>query len=295
MRKRLFVTTLIAMTCWQLDAGEARADTNACVAAHASGQRETKSGHLREAARLYTSCGSDLACPEQLRSECSELLDGVRRIIPSVIFSVIDKNGADATAVKIYSGDALLSDGVDGRAVELDPGKYQMRFALEDGSTLTTDVVIREGEKNRLIQVKAEPKLKPERAPIVQPPLMAPAPLPAAAKSRPPVGAWVATGVAVVGLGTFGTFALLGSKDKSKLDDCSPSCPESERSRRDSLQTKFLIADIGLGVGAASAVLATILFVSSASREEPAAARSHPRVDVATDRNGARVIWRGVF
>jgi hypothetical protein len=296
MRKRFFVNLLIAATCWQLDAGDARADTKACVAAHASAQRETKTGHLREAARLYTSCGSDLACPEQLRSECGELLDGVRRIIPSVIFSVIDKTGADTTTVKIYSGDTLISDGIDGRAVELDPGKYQLRFVLQDGSTLTSDVVVREGEKNRLVQVKAEPELKPEPAPIAPPATMAPAPPPpAVAKSSPPLAAWVATGVAVVGLGTFGTFALLGSNDKSKLDDCAPSCPESERSRRDDLKTKFLVADIGLGVGAASAVLATILFVGSGSREEPAAARRQRPLDVATDRHGARVTWRGEF
>jgi hypothetical protein len=296
MRKRFFVNLLIAATYWQLDAGEARADTKACVAAHASAQRETKAGHLREAARLYTSCGSDLACPEQLRSECGELLDGVRRIIPSVIFSVIDKRGADTTAVKIYSGDALISDGVDGRAVELDPGKYQLRFVLEDGSTLTSDVVVREGEKNRLVQVKAEPEAKPEPAPIVQPASPPPpAQPPAVVKSSPPLAAWVATGVAVVGLGTFGTFAVLGGQDKRKLEDCAPSCPESERSRRDALKTKFLIADIGLGVGAASAVLATILFVSSTGREEPAAARSQHPLDVATDRHGARVTWRGEF
>ena len=296
MRKRFFVTLLIAVSCWQLDAGEARADTKACVAAHASAQRETKAGRLREAARLYTSCGSDLACPEQVRTECSDLLDGVRRIIPSVIFSVLDKRGADTTTVKIYSGDTLISDGLDGRAVELDPGKYQLRFVLEDGSTLTSDVVVREGEKNRLVQVKAEPKLKPEPTPIAQPTTTVQAPPPPpVAKSSPPLAAWVASGVAVVGLGTLGTFALLGSKDKNKLDECAPSCPESERSRRDDVKTKFLIADIGLGVGAASAVLATVLFVTSGSREEPAAAGSRPRVDVATDRHGARVIWRGAF
>jgi len=133
----------------------AAADTKACVASHASAQRETKAGRLKEAAQLYTSCGSDSACPEQLRSECATLLEQVNHLVPSVIFSAIDGKGADVSNVKVYADDTLLTDGLDGRAIELDPGKYHLRFVLPDNSVLSSDVLIREGEKNRLIELRA--------------------------------------------------------------------------------------------------------------------------------------------
>src|SRR6187549_486591 len=107
-----------------LSPASAAADTKTCVASHASAQREVKAGRLKQAAQLYTACGSDNACPEQLRAECSELLDKVKTTVPSVIFSALDGKGADVTNVKVYIDEALLIDGLDGRSVELDPGKY---------------------------------------------------------------------------------------------------------------------------------------------------------------------------
>jgi hypothetical protein len=273
----------------------ARADTKSCVQAHSSGQREAKAGKLREAARLYTECGSDATCPEQLRSECVELLETLQRGVPTLIFSVIDKAGVDTPTVKVFANEQLLSDGLDGRAVELDPGKYQLRFVLADGTELSRDIVVREAEKNRLVQVRAEPEVKPQVA--APAPKSAALPPPAPVESGPPVAAWVATGVAVAGLGTFGTFALLGNKDKQDLLDCKPSCPESERSTRDGLKTKFLVADIGLGVGAASAVLAAVLFIAGSSQDEAkdSAKRGVRGLEVGSSPHGASLLMRGSF
>lgn len=274
----------------------AHADTKSCVQAHSSAQREAKAGRLKEAAQLYTTCGSDATCPEQLRTECTELLETVRRGVPSVIFSVVDKNGSDTSAVKVYAGDELLADGLDGRALELDPGKYHLRFVLSDGTELASDVVVREAEKNRLVQVRAEPEAKP--AAVAPAPQSAASPPPAAETHRgPPVGAWVATGVAVAGLATFGTFALMGTKDKQDLNDCKPSCAESDRSKRDTLKTKFLVADIGLGVGAASAVVAAVLFITGSSHDESrdTAKRGLRRIDVASTPHGAALVLDGSF
>jgi hypothetical protein len=303
MRKRLLLTASTVLSVVSLAQRPALADVESCVHAHANGQRESKAGHLKSAAQLYTSCGSDLSCPEKLRSECGEMLESVRRLIPSVIFSVTDASGADTSAVKVYAGEALVSDGLDGRAVELDPGKYHLRFELAVGGTLTSDIVVREGEKNRVVYVKAEPQasaapapaLGLARFPATSAPAFTPLELPAA-DVGPPVGAWVATGVAVVGFATFGTFALLGREDRRALDDCSPNCPSSERDRRDGLKAKYLVADIGLGVGAASAVLAGVLFVTASSKSEQAkSARALRGFDLGSDAQGARVWWRGQF
>lgn len=290
---------LVAPLMVALAPARAAADTKACIASHASAQREVKAGHPKQAAQLFTACGSDNTCPEQLRSECAELLEQVNRTVPSVIFSAVDGKGADVSTAKVYADETLLVDGLDGRAIELEPGKYHFRFVLPENSTFTNDALIREGEKNRLIEVRAPLEKKPEPTAAMPPaPLAtstpAPAPAPVAEKSVP-VAAWVATGVAVVGFGTFGTFALLGGSDKKKLDDCAPSCPDSAHGTRDSLKTKYLVADVGLGVGAASAILAGVLFLTSgpAAGEQHAQAKQGFSFDATS--HGGELLLRGQF
>lgn len=273
----------------------AAADTKSCVASHASAQREAKAGRLKEAAQLYTACGSDNACPEQLRSECATLLEQVNRTVPSVIFSAIDGKGADVSNVKVYADETLLADGLDGRAIELDPGKYHLRFVLPDNSVLSSDVLVREGEKNRLIEMRAPEEKKPlPNAPLAAAPAPVEAP-PKPVEKSAPVAAWVATGVAVAGLATFGTFALLGSSDKKKLDDCAPNCPDSAHDRRDSLKTKFLVADVGLGVGVASAVVAGVLFLSSGPSGAEHGARAPRGLMLNASPGGGQLLFRGQF
>ncbi len=250
-----------------LTSAEAFADTQSCVTAHASGQREAKAGRLKLASELYTSCGSDSACPEQLRAECTELLEKTRAATPSVILSVLDENGADMVAVKVYSTEELIADTLDGRAMALDPGKHHLRFILPGGEVLSSDVLVREGEKNRLIQVRVEPKVKaPELAatPTATEPA-APALPPPPPPAKPPVAAWVATGFAIAGAGVFGTFAYLGSQDKKDLDACAPSCSRTLEGTRDSMKTKYLVADIGLGAAAVSTAVAVYLFATHGS------------------------------
>ena len=291
---RVFIIPLLIA----LAPASAAADTKTCVASHASAQREVKAGRLKQAAQLFTACGSDDACPEQLRAECSELLDKVKISIPSVILSAIDGKGADVSEVKVYIDDTLLIDGLDGRSVELDPGKYHFRFLLPDNSELSVDALVREGEKNRVIGVRAAAEEKP--APVSAPPALAnPVAIEAPSKPlerKPPVAAWIATGAAVVGFATFGTFAILGSSDKKKLEECAPHCPESEHSRHDSLKTKFLIADVGLGVGAASAIVAGILFLTSGPSEADRRAKRENRgLSFNATTNGGQLVLRGQF
>src|SRR6185437_2334306 len=79
--------------------GTAAADPKVCIHAHATGQRESKAGHLKLASQLFTSCGSDETCPDQLRKECADFLAEVTRTIPTVVFSALDENGKDLVNV----------------------------------------------------------------------------------------------------------------------------------------------------------------------------------------------------
>lgn len=269
-----------------LISGTAQADPKACITAHATGQREAKAGHLRLATQLFTTCGSDDSCPSQLRQECAEYLQSVLQTMPTVIFSVTDEKGNDVTAVKVFSTDDLIVDGLDGRAIQIDPGKHRLRFLLPSGTVLSSDVLIREAEKNRMIRVKAAeegaedgaptahdaksatPAAQPAAPPPAAPPAAPPAP---PAPSKPPVAAWVAGGVAFAALGVGTTFAILGSSNKSEIDACSPNCGSDKRSTYDGLKRDYLIADIGFGLGIVSAGVATWLFLAPPSSKSESA------------------------
>lgn len=76
--------------------------------------------------------------------------------------------------------------------------------------------------------------------------------------------AYAFLGIGAVGLITMGVSGGLALSEKSRLQtDCgSAGCPESETT---SLRTRALVADIGLGVGVAGAVVGLILLLTSGS------------------------------
>jgi hypothetical protein len=260
-----------------------RADPRVCIQAHSAGQRELKAGHLRAAARLFTACGSEPSCPDDVRRECTEFLESAKRLTPSVIFVVQDESGKDVTAVRVYSGDELVVDSLDGRAIELDPGTRHLRFLLPGGRVVATDVLIRESEKGRIIEVKRE------RA--------------ASAATTPPnnagarlVAPWIATGIGVAALGTGIVLGAMGSNKKSELDACQPQCPASKQPVYDNTKTLYLGADIAFGTAAVATVVATWLFLSATSSggEKPTQGVSiQPRAGVAPGGGSVGIV--GVF
>jgi hypothetical protein len=278
----------------------ARADAKTCAASHASGQREVKAGRLRLASELFTACGSDESCPDQIRTECTELLESVRQTIPTVILSVVDDAGNDVSNVRVFSTDELLTEQLDGRALELDPGKHRLRFVLPWGDVLSSDVLIREGEKNRLVEVRLPKKGGASSPDGAEPAAEPSAPAKPAETRSTPVAAYVATGLAVVGFGTFAGFAIAGNSEKNQLEGCAPGCGDGDRDRYDDMKRSYLIADVGLGVGAVSTVVAAVLFITggqSSSEREHATQNRKPRagVKVGARSGGASIALAGQF
>lgn len=267
----LMAPTIVASL---LSAATAWADTKSCIAAHSAAQRATKTAQFRTATQQYMACAADEECPERIRAECAELLDKVRAIQPSVIFSVLDGDGVDISQVRVSVGDEPLTERLDGRALVMDPGNYHVKFELPDGQVLETDVTVREGEKNRLVQMRLEkpPELaKPAALPAAEPP--APKPVTRWEKRAVPLGTWVLGGVALAGAGTFATFAVLSRSTRKELDQCAPACAPGREADFDKVKRYYLIADVGLGVGAASAAVALGLLLTRGDVETSAGVR----------------------
>jgi hypothetical protein len=234
----------------------ARADVGACILEHSTGQREAKAGHLKQASELFASCAAMQDCPDPIRAECSEFHRDTEKNIPTVIFSVVDAHGKDLSDVRVFAEQELLTDALDGRATQLDPGKHEFRFELAQGEQFTTAVLIREGEKNRVVSVRVPEK---QSVPAQPQPGLAGA---ETTRNALPVGFWIAAGIGAAALTSWGVFALSGHSLQSKLDECSPNCNASRHGDFDAMRRDYLIADLSLGVGIASAGVATWFVLS---------------------------------
>jgi len=247
----------------------ALADVAACVEAHASGQREAKAGRLEAASELFAACVSERGCPGTIRAECAEFRKETERNRPTLIFAALDEQGQDLIAVRVYEGDRVVTDSLDGRPIAIDPGEHHFRFELASGQVLTSKVLVREGEKNRIVSLRAKSASKAGDGPesSAEP-----------GQGQLPTGFWVASGVGAAALSSFGVFALLGHGKQSTLAECSPNCAESSQADYDAMHRDYLIADISLGVALASAGVATWLFFSSdrASTADSQATKNQP-------------------
>lgn len=273
--RRLIAATLVAATALGSAGSLAAAppDKASCVAAYESEQTVRKDGRLREAREKALFC-AQAACPASLRDQCAQWVAEIDQSMPTVVFSVTDDAGTDLTDVEVWVDGAKLVDKLDGKALALDPGKHLIKFVNEAAPAVEQTIIVREGEKNRDVKVKlvtakapVTPKepLTPKEPPADEPPK----PPTERPRERPTPGSVYAFGITgVVGLGVFGTFAILGMQNKTALDNrgCRPNCPQADVDR---VKHDFLIGDIGLAVGVVSLGTAAVLYFTRG--EEPAA------------------------
>jgi hypothetical protein len=170
------------------------------VKAFESGQMLQKEGKLLAASEALVGC-FEATCPPFLSKECSNVYAEVQVILPSITLRATDGQGRLLREVRVLLDGRLIAQRLGGRTIPLDPGVHQLRFENAHRPPVTTEVLIAEGVKNRLVSVKfsdaeTEPASKAAAAgaSAVTPP---PAP---PAKASPPIAAYVTGGVGVLAL-----------------------------------------------------------------------------------------------
>jgi hypothetical protein len=254
-------------------------DKRACVDASDRGQAARSDGKLLAARSAFVEC-ADASCPSVVRSACSEWLADVERATPSIALSVRaapdtcepGHPSAEPKEVRIALDGKALTDAMGGRAVSIDPGKHALVVEAKGLVRHEESLVVREGEKSRLVTVVLDPAAHPCEAQSPAVPsssAIAPRPPPESGSGARRTGAFVAVGVSVVGFALFGYFGGTGhSQYKDLLRTCAPNCSSNDVSP---VNTKFIAADVALGVGIAGAALATLLFVMPRSAPARAA------------------------
>ncbi len=262
----------------------ARADEtrDKCIAAHEESQLRQQRGALMSARETLRACAAE-ACPRILRGDCVDMLSALDRNLPTVVIEARDDAG-DITDVRVSIDGTLVATRIDGKAIELDPGRHAVVVEAVGRAPIQQTVVVSEGQKNRVISAVWTPVRAPVSAPgrVVRP---------------TPLGVYVLAGAAVTGLVGFAAFGLAGDAKKRTLDDCAPFCARSET---DVVRTRYLLANSSLAFGAASLVGAAIWFVMRPEHLEPsdaapAMARRWVRPDVTPTLGGAMLGVSGAY
>ncbi len=248
IRKRpAAIALVVALSCATTFA---RADDKECMAAASKGQELRDEGKLTEAKPLFQRC-AESSCPAPIPGYCSEWLADVNKKMPSVVFRAVDESGRDITDATAQIDDGR-SAAVDGRPVEIDPGKHTLRITRGGSKPFEEAIVVAQGEKDRIVVAKL----------VAAAPVLVSAPTKdeaAGTKSRVPTASWIAWGIGGAALLTFAGFGL---KARSDFDDyqarCGSRCTTDERN---DVATSVTIADVSLVVGLVAAGVGTVLYL----------------------------------
>lgn len=237
-----------------LSAGRAHADAKQCVLHNNNGAQLRDEHRLLAARGAYRACLAEPACPEIVRSECDAALADIKSAIPTLIVAVLDERGHD------LPGAALLLDGkpvaLDGSTIEVDPGPHRLQ-ASKGTRRSELELMAIESDVSRRVQLV----LEAPREKVVS---VAPA-------ARPTWPMYALGGVAAVGAASFGYFALSGHSDVNRLDQCKPTCNPDDVERA---RTKYLVADVSLGVSLVALAGAGYWFFTRPKAEAPPARES---------------------
>jgi hypothetical protein len=266
------------------------AERAACADSYKNAQVQMRSGALRRARESLLVCVAD-KCPSVLQPDCMRWLTEVEAAMPTMAFAAKGADGKDVTDVRVTMDGQPLRESIDGKAVPVDPGTHMLRFEHGGETPIDQQIVVREGEKARVVTVSwakaaAAAEGGGDRGP--------------APKSGSNTAAWVFGGLGAASLATFGVLGIHGMTRRSALEkDCFGSCSQD---KIDSVKTEFAIADVALGVGIVSVGVATVLFLTGGSSEQRAAVRprSSPAVrdlafGAAPQRDGAAAALSGRF
>lgn len=234
------------------------AGSSTCDDAFSTAPALIKAGHFLAARGALLRCSAD-GCPAAMRSLCVADLRDFETRVPSVVFVAKSADGGDVLDVRVVERGVVLAERIDGRAVDLDPGPHTFRFERSAASPVLVDVLVREGERARLVTAELSPSnpLTPGPAPVspVTPTPAVFAPVEASARRWRTVGLVTAgVGVVAVGLGTYFGFDAISKNNTSNHTGCNgDACSGAGYTTREDARTAATASTVLLVVGGALA------------------------------------------
>jgi hypothetical protein len=322
-RTVLGLAVFAVATVLQPGAGHGAPKGQSCALAYKSAVKAQQASRLQEAQKWFAAC-SKPTCGTLIQRECLLSYDQTVADIPTIIPVVTNVTGEPVLDVKVTMDGVLLTSKIDGRALPVDPGLHEFTFTTAAGSA-TQKVVILQGQRNRPIAMSQALPSQPQKtgkphvamapvaapnAPVLDVTAAEPPPFQqqpyrdsfapdesSSVTTRPsnrPLGTYIATGIGLLGVGSYALLTYWGRKDNDMLAQCKPDCMQSSV---DHVRKVYLAANISLGVGVAALGTATWLYFRSrdSRKSEEAAGGSPVALDVMPYRDGALASVRGGF
>jgi hypothetical protein len=244
-------------------------------------------GRLVAAREQLLAC-AQRECPSLVANDCALWLPELDAELPSVVLAVEDVEGRDLLQVRVFANDRLLTERTEGRALSLDPGSYRFRFEAAGYRSLIVTASVRQAEKNRIVRAKLEPELAPGAAAARAGAVESGQEQGSEGSASVPVASYVLGGVALASLGAFTYFAVSGKNEYDELSEtCGHDCTPAQVADG---KRAYVIADIALGVGVASAAAAVIVFLT-AGEAAPAEPGERAGLQLEVAPHGGFVRW----
>jgi hypothetical protein len=240
-------------------------EAGVCIDAYEKSQILRKQGKLLEAREQLSSC-KRVECPELARKDCAQWFREVEETTPSVVFSITDAQGHDVTAVRVLMDGVEFLPRLDGKARPINPGIHVFRYEPADGEPSEQQVVVYEGERNRILTLSLGPATTPPGAVTAG----------AGSREPPPPAAYALAGLGVTGILGFVYFGAVSVRDRDHLrETCAPRCDESEVS---AVRREIITANVSLGIGVAAAAFAGWMFFGSRQQNAAVVLRGQPAI-----------------
>jgi hypothetical protein len=143
-----------------------------CVGANEAAQDQRRNGHLRGAKESLAICMAS-TCPGPVRQDCAARFAEIETVIPTLVFVVRDATGRDVHGARVTMDSTAIEEAAGGVPLEVDPGEHDFAFEAVGLQRTERHVVVREGDKDRrievimpvrgVLEVAATPTPKPEK------------------------------------------------------------------------------------------------------------------------------------
>jgi hypothetical protein len=285
-----FATTAAVAIASIASVAPAHADDRAqCVTASEKAQQLRNAGKLSEARDQLVICGR-AECPKLVQQDCTQWMSELLSMLPSVVPGAKDRRGRDIVDVRVSVDGKVVTETLDGKPIPVDPGVHVFKFETKGAPALDEKIVVRQGEKNRIVTVTfalGEDPNEPKK----------PGPVDGASGndhrdrdkdrggSSPPIAAFVVGGLGLVALGTALYINLDANADARKLrDECAPRCnPEDV----DDVEQRRIVAGVTAAAGGALVIAGVVLFFVHNSGDSRGGRAKGPSFAVAPITGGA--------
>lgn len=254
MRRGLALTLAILAMAMPVAAGAAGPSAK-CAESAERAQSLWKRGKLLDAHVALRECLKP-SCPRIVRDDCTNWEPQLEAAVPTVVVAAKNDADEDLTDVVITLDGKRLEGTATGLASPVDPGSHVFRFERAGAAPIERTVVVREGEKRRLVEARFVEK-KP--ATVASPPSTSTSSAPAVAPSSsgPPTLTWILGGAGIAALGGFAILGLTGLDSYNALHAQCGTTRTCSGSEIQSNRTQLWIADV-LGVVGVVAVTAAV-------------------------------------